>query len=41
VDDKGLIARVVIWVWRDAPVWIVLASIAFLLFVNLRRTGLL
>jgi hypothetical protein len=40
VDDKGTIARLAARIVRDAPVWIVVLSIAFLILVNLRRTGL-
>ena len=39
--EKGTIARLVSRIVRDAPVWIVVLSIAFLIFVNLRRLGLM
>ncbi len=41
MDDKGLIARFMTRLLRDAQVWIVVLSLSFLGFIVIKRSGLL
>ncbi|MDP1660959.1 MAG: hypothetical protein Q8L55_03505 [Phycisphaerales bacterium] len=38
-DQPSLITRLLTWLWRDGPIWIVVGSIAFLAVVLLLRAG--
>lgn len=34
--EPSTLTRFFLWLWRDGPVWIVVASMLFLIVVNLR-----
>jgi len=38
-DQPPIITRLLLWLWRDGPVWIVVGGILFLVLVNIPHIG--